>query len=150
LTDKEGIWLERISRSRSEPAIHVARAKQILHVADGPSYTEAVRSAGCKPGDAVSNLVKQFNQEALNAIQPRHGGGPAANAWYASDRFQKACRELWHAILTFPGVKLSLPFRRLLPKLILLSLLGGRQSTGFKFLRQMADKFPAKDMITHV
>lgn len=78
LTDEERTWLERISRSRSEPAIHVARAKQILQVAAGASYTEAARSSGRKSGDAVSNLVKRFNQEGLNAIQPRHGGGPAA------------------------------------------------------------------------
>jgi transposase len=77
LTDEERNWLERISRSRSEPAIHVARAKQILSVAVGASYTAAARLSGRKSGDAVSNLVKRFNQEGLNAIQPRHGGGPA-------------------------------------------------------------------------
>ena len=77
LTDEERIWLERISRSQSEPAIHVTRAKQILYVVAGASYTEAARSSGRKSGDAVSNLVKRFNQEGLNAIQPRHGGGPA-------------------------------------------------------------------------
>jgi hypothetical protein len=62
LTDEERIWLERISRSRSEPAIHVARAKQILHVAEGASYTESAHSSGRKSGDAVSNLMKRFNQ----------------------------------------------------------------------------------------
>jgi len=77
LTDEERIWLERISRSRSEPATHVARAKQILSVAAGASYTAAARLSGRKSGDAVSNLVKRFNREGLNAIEPRHGGGPA-------------------------------------------------------------------------
>jgi transposase len=76
LTDEERNWLERISRSQSEPAIHVARAQQLLHVADGGSYTAAAHLSGRKSGDAVSNLVKRFNQEGLNAIQPRHGGGP--------------------------------------------------------------------------
>ena len=33
LTEEEQTWLERISRSQSEPASHVARAKQILSVA---------------------------------------------------------------------------------------------------------------------
>ncbi len=78
LTEEERIWLERISRSQSEPASHVARAKQILNVAKGYSYQEAALLSGRKSGDAVSNLVKRFNQEGLNAIQPRHGGGPAA------------------------------------------------------------------------
>ena len=39
LTEEERIWLERINRSQSEPAIHVIRAKQILAVAEGHSYT---------------------------------------------------------------------------------------------------------------
>ena len=70
------MWLERISRSRSEPASHVIRAQQILFVAGGASYTDAAQVSGRKSGDAVSNLVKRFNQEGLHAIQPRHGGGP--------------------------------------------------------------------------
>jgi len=77
LTEEERNWLERISRSQSEPASHVARAKQILGVANGHSYQDAALLSGRKSGDAVSNLVKRFNQEGLNAIRPRHGGGPA-------------------------------------------------------------------------
>lgn len=91
LTDEERIWLERISRSRSEPAIHVARAIQILRVAEGASYTEAARLSGRKSGDAVSNLVKRFNQEGLNAIQPRHGGGPAVK--YGAAERERILRE---------------------------------------------------------
>ncbi len=75
LTEEERTWLARISRSQSEPASHVARAKQILHVTHGTSYQEAALLSGRKSGDAVSNLVKRFNEEGLNAIQPRHGGG---------------------------------------------------------------------------
>ncbi len=78
MTEEERIWLERISRSQSEPASHVARAKQILNVAKGYSYQEAALLSGRKSGDAVSNLVKRFNQEGLSAIQPRHGGGHPA------------------------------------------------------------------------
>ena len=77
LTDEERNWLGRISRSQSEPASHVARAKQLLAVADGYSYTEAAHKSGRKSGDAVSQLVSRFNQEGLNSIVPRHGGGPA-------------------------------------------------------------------------
>lgn len=76
LTEEERSWLERISRSQSEPAVHVAHAKEILAVADGYSYMEAAQMAGIQSGDAVSHLVKRFNQEGLPAIQPRHGGGP--------------------------------------------------------------------------
>ncbi len=76
LTAQEQSWLERISRSHSEPASHVIRARQILSVANGHSYTAAAKLTGRKAGDAVSHLVRRFNQEGLNAIQPRHGGGP--------------------------------------------------------------------------
>ena len=77
LTEEERNWLERISRSAVEPASHVARAKQILAVADGYNYTEAAQKSGRESGDAVSHLVSRFNQEGMNAILPRHGGGPA-------------------------------------------------------------------------
>jgi transposase len=76
LTAEERDWLERISRSHSEPAGHVARAKEILAVAGGYSYTQAAQMAGRKSGDAVSHLVERFNREGIAAIQPRHGGGP--------------------------------------------------------------------------
>jgi len=76
LTEEERDWLERISRSQSEPAAHVAHAKEILAVANGYSYTEAAQMAGRKSGDPVSQLVERFNREGLEAIQPRHGGGP--------------------------------------------------------------------------
>jgi len=76
LTEEERKWLERISRSYSEPAAHVVRAKEILAVADGYSYTQAAKMAGRKSGDAVSHLVEQFNQEGIAIIQPQHGGGP--------------------------------------------------------------------------
>jgi transposase len=77
LTDEEQTWLERISRSQNEPAAHVARAKEILGVAAGNNYVEAARLAGLKSGDTVSSLVERFNQEGMQAIHPRHGGGPA-------------------------------------------------------------------------
>jgi transposase len=77
LTEEEQKWLERISRSQSEPSVHVIRAKEILAVAAGHNYTEAARLAGIQSGDTVARLVERFNQEGLQTIQPRHGGGPA-------------------------------------------------------------------------
>ena len=76
LTEEERRWLERIQRSHSEPSIHVIRAKQILAVASGRSYTEAAQISGRKNnGDAVSRLISRFNQEGQKGIAPRHGGG---------------------------------------------------------------------------
>ena len=77
LTKEEQAWLERISRSQSEPASHVARAKQIHSVAQGYSYQKAALLSGRKSGDAVSHLVQRFNREGLQAIQPRQGGKPS-------------------------------------------------------------------------
>lgn len=76
LSAEEREVLERISRAHSDPASHVARAKALLAVADGASYTEAAQAAGRRSGDAVAQLVSRFNQEGLAAIEPRHGGGP--------------------------------------------------------------------------
>jgi transposase len=87
LTEEERTWLERISRSHSEPASHVARAKEILAVAEGYSYSQAARMAGRQSGDAVSHLVEQFNQAGIAAIQLRHGGG-AKRKYNAVEREQ--------------------------------------------------------------
>lgn len=76
LTEEERTVLTQISRAHSEPASHVARAKALLAVASGQSYTAAARDAGRRSNDAVSQLVSRFNREGLTAIEPRHGGGP--------------------------------------------------------------------------
>jgi transposase len=76
LTEEERHLLVRISRSHAEPAAYVARAKALLAVADGMSYTAAAKAAGRRSGDAVSKVVSRFNQEGLAAIEPGHGGGP--------------------------------------------------------------------------
>jgi transposase len=67
--------LERLSRSHTDPAAHVARAKELLAVADGASYEAAARAAGRRSGDAVAHLVARFNREGRAAIRARHGGG---------------------------------------------------------------------------
>lgn len=75
LTTEERHDLERVSRSQSEPAGHVARAKELLAVADGRRFTDAARLAGRRSGDAVAHLVARFNREGLAALEPGHGGG---------------------------------------------------------------------------
>ena len=77
LSEEESVWLERVRRAPSEPASHVMRAKAVLAVVEGKSYTEAAKVAGWSCGDTVSKLVARFNQEGLAALEPRHGGGPA-------------------------------------------------------------------------
>jgi hypothetical protein len=70
--------LGRLSRSGRESAAVVARAKALLAVADGASYTEAAGAAGRRSGDAVGRLVARFNGVGLAAAVPRHGGGRQA------------------------------------------------------------------------
>ena len=54
LTEEERKLLVRISRSYAEPASHVARAKALLAVADGMSYTQAAtRSSRSVPDDTL-------------------------------------------------------------------------------------------------
>ena len=76
LTAEEQTALERLSRSQSEPASQVARAKALLAVAAGQPYTAAARAAGRRSGDGVAHLVTRFNQHGVAAIVPGHGGGP--------------------------------------------------------------------------
>lgn len=75
LTAEERSHLERLRRSHSEPAAEVARAKALLAVADGETFTAAARAAGRRSGDAVAHLVSRFNQEGLAVLPGRHGGG---------------------------------------------------------------------------
>jgi transposase len=75
LTPDERAVLEQISRSRSDPAEHVLRAKLLLGVSSGMSHSAAARSVGRKSNDAVTHLVSRFNREGLAALAPRSGGG---------------------------------------------------------------------------
>ena len=76
LAPEEQASLERYARSQTEPASHVARAKALLAVAAGQSYSAAAQAAGRRSGDAVAHLVTRFNQHGLPVIVPGHGGGP--------------------------------------------------------------------------
>lgn len=76
LTDAERTTLVQVARASAERADRVARAKALLAVADGASFTAAARAAGRRAGDAVAKLVARFNAAGLAALDPRHGGGP--------------------------------------------------------------------------
>lgn len=92
LTEEEHTVLVRISRSRTEPAAYVERAKLILAVADGASYTAAARSVGRRSNDAVADLVRRFNQTSVSAIEPQHGGG--ATIQYGPTERERVLREV--------------------------------------------------------
>ena len=76
LTDEERAVLGAVARAGSERADRVGRAKAILAVVNGASYTAAAQRAGRRSGDGVALLVARFNREGLAALDSGHGGGP--------------------------------------------------------------------------
>ncbi len=76
LTDEERAVLGAVARAGSERADRVSRAKAILAVSAGASYTAAAQRAGRRTGDGVALLVARFNRDGLAAVDSRHGGGP--------------------------------------------------------------------------
>ena len=76
LTAAERAALDHLARASSERADRVTRAKLLLAVADGASFTAAAHLVGRRNGDAVARLVARFNREGLAAVTPRYGGGP--------------------------------------------------------------------------
>ena len=75
LQDTERVSLVRLSRSISAPAAQVARARALLAVAEGLSYTAAAHLVGRRTGDTVARWVAGFNNVGLAAVVLRHGGG---------------------------------------------------------------------------
>ena len=75
LSEEERKVLEQISRAQSEPASHVARARALLRIADGSTYTAAAQLVGRSSGDVVAQWVARFNAEGMAALEPGHGGG---------------------------------------------------------------------------
>src|SRR5215211_1633558 len=62
LSDAERSALARLSRSQSAPAAQVARARALLAVAEGQSYTRAAQLVGRHTGDTVARWVAGFNR----------------------------------------------------------------------------------------
>jgi transposase len=77
LSDEERDVLIKVARSASDRAERVRRAKALLCVAEGKSYTDAAQDAGIGVFDTVSRLVSRFNECGLCALDSSHGGGPA-------------------------------------------------------------------------
>jgi transposase len=76
LTAAERKELTRLSRSPSAPAAEVDRARALLAIAEGASYTAAAHLVGRGHNETISAWVSRFNREGLAAVRPHHGGGP--------------------------------------------------------------------------
>lgn len=87
LLGEEERVLQRTVKASRERVDAVKRAKALLSVQAGQSYTEAAQEAGYKSGDSVSQLVERFNQRGLAALQIASGRGRKKT--YTSE--QRAC-----------------------------------------------------------
>jgi transposase len=76
LTKFEWRALEQLTRSHSAPALSVDRARALLAVSDGCSYTEAAHLVGRSVGDSIAQWVTRFNQAGLAAVERQAGGRP--------------------------------------------------------------------------
>ena len=75
LTADERKQLTRLSRSLSAPAAQVERARALLAIAEGASYTAAAHQVGRRHTETISAWVSRFNRDGLAAVRPGHGGG---------------------------------------------------------------------------
>ena len=91
LTGDERQQLTRLSRSLSAPAAQVERARALLAIAEGASYTAAARQVGRRHTETISAWVSRFNREGLAAVRPGHGGGPRIR--YGPDAQQRILAE---------------------------------------------------------
>jgi len=91
LTADERQELTRLSRSLSAPAAQVERARALLAIADGASYTAAAHRVGRRHTETISAWVSRFNREGLAAVRPGHGGG--ARIRYGADAQQRILAE---------------------------------------------------------
>ena len=91
LTADERQELTRLSRSLSAPAAHVERARALLAIAEGASYTAAAHQVGRRHNETIAAWVSRFNREGLAAVRPGHGGGPRIH--YGADAQQRILAE---------------------------------------------------------
>ena len=91
LTADERQELTRLSRSLSAPAAQVERARALLAIADGASYTAAAHQVGRRHNETISAWVSRFNRDGLAAVRPGHGGGPRIR--YGADAQQRILAE---------------------------------------------------------
>src|SRR3954451_23268481 len=91
LTADERQELTRLSRSLSAPAAQVERARALLAIAEGASYTAAAHQVGRRHNETISAWVSRFNREGLAAVRPGHGGGPRTR--YGADAQQRILAE---------------------------------------------------------
>ena len=75
LSAAERAEVQRLSRSGSERADRVRRARAVLAVAEGQSFVTAASQAGLASSSTVTALVRRFNRQGLAALTIAAGRG---------------------------------------------------------------------------
>ena len=75
LSEQEQQELQRIVKATSERMDVIKRARVLLAVAAGHSFSAAATEAGFACGDTVTKLVKRFNRQGLIALLIASGRG---------------------------------------------------------------------------
>ena len=92
LTSQEERALHKLAKASSERLDAIKRAKTLLAVSAGTSYTEAARQVGYKSNDTVSRLVSRFNQRGLAALSIAVGRGRKPT--YTSQEYARILAEV--------------------------------------------------------
>src|SRR5947208_2091362 len=92
LTPPDRATLTQVAHSGAERADRVSRAKALLAVADGATFTAAARAAGRRSGDGVAKLVVRCNAAGLAALTSRPGGRPPLR--YGPEQAARILREV--------------------------------------------------------
>src|SRR4029453_792492 len=91
LTADERQELTRLSRSLSAPAAQVERARALLAIADGASYTAAAPPDGRRHTEHILARGTRLTRDGRAAVRPGHGGGPRIR--YGADAQQRILAE---------------------------------------------------------
>ena len=92
LTVQETHELQRLVKASSERVDTVRRAKALVALTDGQSFTQAAAQAGFKEADSVCKLVRRFHRTGLAALFIAAGRGRKAT--YSSEERQQILEEL--------------------------------------------------------
>jgi transposase len=78
MTSEEERTLQHTAKATSQRVDVVKRARALLAVRAGHSYTQAAHQEGYKSGDSVSQLVERFNQQGRATLHIATGRGRKA------------------------------------------------------------------------
>jgi len=75
LTQEETVELKRVSTSETERVERIRRARALLAVADGQSFTRAARTARMRSSSGVAAIVQRFHERGMEALDTVPGAG---------------------------------------------------------------------------